>query len=1022
MYWWDTQLFSVKSRQKFLWRMTSHHTRIFYCSDMKNESNCFHKKTKWVNSVWMQDLYMLLRLDSISWLKTLKNSSFRELVVNTLFQEVTNHHNQKDGSREAQKLDPCWKSRPVICTANMELKSESGLWEKIILNPGSEFLMEQINMWLIQTTTTQKFLQIYLKNKRHNRLWRFSQPDQRRKQKPQRREPVDVPSIIPMNERKWIDVEPGESSFSAYEISKKVINLLRHSQTVQREDDGAVQFWRIKEHLQSQFPQIPHRSDNRWKACLAAGGGAKRRYQYCTDISGTIIYFRALQGHSGRNLIDPSLQDNVIIQSGLFQQIYHIGCAFNLHSIINNGLRPGGQNSSKRQTVFFLPIDPRDKGHQDPAKIDFNKPRRAQYLHSAWKKHQDAVFWVDINLAIQKGLTFYQTRSNAIILQGTLPAYCIPKVVRLKTGDVLYEKSYMSLRPPPKISLRHDHDWTRGNDELGSTVEQQPVGKIVQQSRGEVQHATFSQPTQPTQPIPKPICDRSGQPEDTQGVFVVKGETSRSHEIDEKGFHEKLCVSDGSGQPEITFNVIEARNLSENTRVEQTRDGSGQPDECNSSSAHTQWQNKMLLTNIVKLRHSTRTTSSLVQSTRRTLTSIFLAYRILLWSTRKVPAFENWFRNLRTTRIDMLFNETYDKVNHSIPSAKNQSKWFIKLETSNCLNYLIWNPKHSAKYVYHTGTSASSTASAGTSCATERRRTRNLSSTPWISSRFRITTKERATPRAPLREEARDYEYFVANSLKKKCKKKNFLGIHDRFIRDDKFRKNMFDVGRSEELCREMDKLANEDHTHHITAEEISVYRNNWWLRSNTVGSDTMPVRHRADFKQALSTLRQLKHQEDTAHQQRWKSYSSSWWNWQESWWHSSYEHHHEDGPSTDWSGKPVEKWLGYLFEVWFSELTCCIITVQNSVTANSSLLSPTGCVNTIPPIQENLREKWLRWKQRLRWRAMRTSVRRTTASSQTTTGTTRTTSSSQCTTNKYTNDDVDFDDCVVHIMHWVCT
>ena len=28
------------------------------------------------------------------------------------------------------------------------------------------------------------------------------------------------------------------------------------------------------------------------------------------------------------------------------------------------------------------------------------------------------------------------------------PAYCIPKVVRLKTGEVLYEKSYMSPRPP----------------------------------------------------------------------------------------------------------------------------------------------------------------------------------------------------------------------------------------------------------------------------------------------------------------------------------------------------------------------------------------------------------------------------------------------------------------------------------------------------------------------------------------------------------------------------------------------
>ena len=167
-----------------------------------------------------------------------------------------------------------------------------------------------------------------------------------------------------MNERKWIDIEPGDSSLSPYEISKKVINLLRHPQTVQRGDDGAVQFWKIKNFLQNQFPQNQYWSDDRWKACLTAGGGSKRRYQYCSDISGTIVYLRALQGHSGRSLIDPSLQDNVIIQCGFFQHIYHIGCVFNLHSIINNGLIPGGQYSSKRQTVFFLPIDPRDKGHQ----------------------------------------------------------------------------------------------------------------------------------------------------------------------------------------------------------------------------------------------------------------------------------------------------------------------------------------------------------------------------------------------------------------------------------------------------------------------------------------------------------------------------------------------------------------------------------------------------------------------------------------------------------------------------------
>ena len=81
-----------------------------------------------------------------------------------------------------------------------------------------------------------------------------------------------------MNQRKWIDMNQEILlSLSAYEISKKVINLLRHSQTVQREDDSAVQFWKIKNFLQNQFPQVPYWSDDRWKACLAAGGGVKKK-------------------------------------------------------------------------------------------------------------------------------------------------------------------------------------------------------------------------------------------------------------------------------------------------------------------------------------------------------------------------------------------------------------------------------------------------------------------------------------------------------------------------------------------------------------------------------------------------------------------------------------------------------------------------------------------------------------------------------------------------------------------------
>ena len=349
---------------------------------------------------------------------------------------------------------------------------------------------------------------------------------------------------------------------SLNEVSKKVIHLLRHSQKVHREEDGAVHFWRIKENLQNPFPQSIHWSDDRWKACLAARGGAKRRFQYCTDDSGIIIYFRALQGHSGRNLIDPSLQDNVVIPSGFFQYILPytwmwIQSSFYYQLWINTWR---SEIRARSQTVFFLPVDPREtKSHKDPDEIDLNVPRRAQYLHNAWKRHQDAVYWVDIDLAIQKGLKFYQTRSNAIILQETLPAYCIPKVVRLKTGEVLYEKVSMSPRPHRKISLKHE--WTK---ELGSQVDRQPEGEVARQQEREVaRQAKFFQPTQPT---PSPIRDRSGRPDDMQDGR----NTSRPQEIHVNSFNEGLSSSDRTGRPVVSEDMM-------SLNVEQTHDRTGRP-------------------------------------------------------------------------------------------------------------------------------------------------------------------------------------------------------------------------------------------------------------------------------------------------------------------------------------------------------------------------------------------------------------------------------------------------------------
>ena len=389
------------------------------------------------------------------------------------------------------------------------------------------------------------------------------------KAKPQPREYAGT-TTIPLRERRWIDIEPLKQDLDSFDLSKKVINLLRHNQKLHREEDGAIQFYKIKFHLRDHHPQIQNWSDDRWIACLAAGGGSKRRYQYCSDYLGSIIYLRALQGHSGSNLIDPTLQNNVLIGPVIFPYTFHVGTNFNLHSIISNGLIPGGQNLSRRQSVLFLAVDPRKEDHKDPEYIDYSAPRPARCLQNAWKKHQDTVFWVDIDLGIREGLMFYQTRSNAIILQGTLPAYCIVRAERLKNGEKLYEKQYLCLRPPPKISLKHDLNWSKGNDQ-GSTVEHRPVGKFVQQSLGETLQSGFSKPTQ----FPKPIEDRTGQPVTQEIVGKLQ---------------EELSSSDRSGQPD----------REEEKRVLKNHDRSGQPIERNDCTKCK----KMVISKIVMMRIS----------------------------------------------------------------------------------------------------------------------------------------------------------------------------------------------------------------------------------------------------------------------------------------------------------------------------------------------------------------------------------------------------------------------------------
>ena len=100
-------------------------------------------------------------------------------------------------------------------------------------------------------------------------------------------------------------------------------------------------------------------------------------------------------------------------------------------------------------------------------------------------------------------------------------------------------------------------------------------------------------------------------------------------------------------------------------------------------------------------------------------------------------------------------------------------------------------------------------------------------------------------------------EYHLAHILRKRCIKRQFKGIHDRFLRDHVFRERMIE-NREEDVCRAWDVLAEQDHPYQMSESEYFHYRKNWWISLNKSGNNTQPVRKRSDFNQALSTLNRL--------------------------------------------------------------------------------------------------------------------------------------------------------------------
>ena len=381
---------------------------------------------------------------------------------------------------------------------------------------------------------------------------------------------------------------------------------------------------------------------------------------------------------------------------------------------------------------------------------------------------------------------------------------------------------YLSPRPPPKISLKHDHDWTKGNDQLGSTVEHQPVGKLVQQSLGEALQAGSPKPTQSL----NPISDRTGTLV-TQEI-VVKDEDKRvmkdhdrtvklveasSHKVQEVGSLEHRDDAD-------KFNLaIDDENIDFNI--------SGVPNA------------------MVKRWHSINV-HNLIQQIEN-----HLQRQALQDDLQQHHAF-NPFSKESKDAIMVAGNTELCEIVDVEPKSQCRAcltYWSTGIVYCTCGHLVKDDTTENKKYI-------SSVL--------------DLFSIPNFYIRKGRPHGHRFGKKPGCK------EYHTANQLQKRCRKKKYDNIHDRLIRDKFFRKTMIELGRSEEIILEMDRLASEDHSHIATKEEVDVYRGNWWIRSNVVNFDTMPTRHQPDFKKALSTLYRLKKAEDKKHYENWSQSSSS--------------------------------------------------------------------------------------------------------------------------------------------------
>ena len=124
----------------------------------------------------------------------------------------------------------------------------------------------------------------------------------------------------------------------------------------------------------------------------------------------------------------------------------------------------------------------------------------------------------------------FGTRCNASIFYDTLPAYCISKVVVLASGEVIYEKVYVSPRPPPTISFKDSWMKELDSELAGSSKDTQRIQPKLKTQLSRTERPVGEQ--QFTQEIEKDVLyGRESTKHSTRTVRPVDGPNNPSRVV-----------------------------------------------------------------------------------------------------------------------------------------------------------------------------------------------------------------------------------------------------------------------------------------------------------------------------------------------------------------------------------------------------------------------------------------------------------------------------------------------------------